>query len=62
MPVVSEAVARLGTGRVGGRSSAEEITIFDSSGMAIQGLAIGGLAVERAIAGDLAQQVEFAEG
>lgn len=48
-------------GRVSGRSGAMAITIFDSSGMAIQDLAIGVLAVERAVAAGLAQQVAFAD-
>jgi alanine dehydrogenase len=45
-----DAVTELGavlTGRAGGRASAEEITVFDSTGLAIQDLAIALAALER---------------
>jgi ornithine cyclodeaminase len=40
-----------------GRRTSEEITIFDSSGMSLQDLAIGAVAIERAVAAGLAQTV-----
>jgi ornithine cyclodeaminase len=46
-------------GRLPGRSSPDEITIFDSSGIALQDIAIAGLALERALAEGLAEEVNF---
>ena len=41
----------MGTGRAPGRQSPDEITIFDSTGLAIQNLAIGMEVVNRCRAG-----------
>jgi ornithine cyclodeaminase len=47
------------TGRIPGRTGAEDITIFDSSGMALQDLAIGDLALQRAIADGVALEIDW---
>lgn len=46
-------------GRAPGRQSASDITLFDSSGLAIQDLAIAELALTRAVAQGLAQDVDL---
>ena len=43
-------IGRVLTGRVGGRRSAEDITLFDSTGLAIQDLAIARAALAKAAA------------
>ncbi|TIP33619.1 MAG: ornithine cyclodeaminase family protein, partial [Mesorhizobium sp.] len=46
-------------GTADGRRSAEEITIFDGTGVALQDLVVADLAVRRAIEKGLGLQVEF---
>lgn len=46
------------TGRKAGRQNAAEITVFDTSGVAVQDLATAGLAVERALAKGVGASVE----
>lgn len=46
-------------GRASGRTSAEEITIYDSSGFGLQDIAIAALALDRARAAGLVEQVAF---
>jgi ornithine cyclodeaminase len=46
------------TGDKPGRTSEADITIFDSSGTALQDLAIGGLVLSKAVAQGLAEQID----
>lgn len=58
-----EAAAELGdviTGAAAGRTSPDEITLFNSVGLAIQDLAIGGLLIERAREKGVGQEINLA--
>jgi ornithine cyclodeaminase/alanine dehydrogenase-like protein (mu-crystallin family) len=58
----SEAITLLGSvlnATANGRQSSTEVTIFDSSGTALQDLAIAALALERAVARSVALQIDF---
>ena len=60
--VAQDAIAEIGAvinGGHPGRSSAEEITVFDGTGVGLQDLAVASKAVELAIARGLAQEVAF---
>ena len=46
-------------GKVAGRTSADEITVFDSTGTALQDTAAAILAYERALSGGLGQKFDF---
>lgn len=55
-------IATLGsviTGAARGRAGRDDITIFDSSGMALQDLTIGALALARAVDASLAQRIDL---
>jgi ornithine cyclodeaminase len=57
-----DAIVALGqvlAGKAQGRTSAEEITVFDSSGISLQDLLVAQAIVAAATAEGLAQQVEF---
>ena len=47
-------------GKAGGRTSAEEITLFDSGGTAIETVAAAKMLYDRAVEQDLGQEIEFA--
>jgi ornithine cyclodeaminase/alanine dehydrogenase-like protein (mu-crystallin family) len=47
------------TGAAPGRSGPQEITVFESLGLAVEDLAAAALAYQRAVAGGLGQEVEF---
>ncbi len=47
------------TGRVPGRTSDEEITIFDSTGLGIQDVAVGHLVYERALRENIGQDIKL---
>jgi ornithine cyclodeaminase/alanine dehydrogenase-like protein (mu-crystallin family) len=56
--------AELGTivaGVKSGRTSDDEITVFDSTGTALQDLTAAALVYEKAVAGGVGQRVEFAQ-
>lgn len=58
-----EAATELGdviTGAAAGRTSPDEITLFNSVGLAIQDLAIGGLLIERAREKGVGQEINLA--
>jgi len=58
--IAREAITSIGSviaGTAPGRRSNQEITVFDSSGMALQDLAVAALALERASAAGLVQSV-----
>ncbi len=60
--LAQDAIAEIGAvinGGHPGRSSAEEITVFDGTGVGLQDLAVASKAVELAIARGLAQEVAF---
>jgi alanine dehydrogenase len=46
-------------GKVPGRTSSDEITVFDSTGTALQDTAAAILAYERALRGGLGQKFDF---
>lgn len=54
-----EAIGALLSGRTHGRLSPDDITIYDSSGIGLQDIAIAALALERAQAAGLVMEIDF---
>lgn len=56
---IAGSLAELVAGKLPGRTSAEEITVFDSTGLAIEDIAVASLAYEKAIESGVGEKIDL---